>query len=137
MPEGDVISSEALLPTPVEETRRFVLTTGVPQFAEAKYKLVSQSDNTVVLARRYLPGLVQRICILVIVLVVIAQYGATKFTAVAALGWVAILVMLLYRRQETLTLDLRPEGDGTRVIAVGNASKKGRAVIANVLGQTA
>lgn len=136
MPEGAQIATEATVPESVEEVRRSIMLRGVAAMSEAKYKLADQGDHSFAFARRYLPRLARSICIVLVVLAVFVQTGnGGEASPALAIGWIAIAVMIFYRRTETLILDLRAAGNGTRITVAGAISKKGRVALGQVSAQ--
>jgi hypothetical protein len=134
MPEGSSIGDEVAVHRPPDDVYRELLVAGVPAMQRANYQLVSKDDNSVVFGRRYLPRAALQACILVVIVVAMVQSSnGGQATPALALGWIAILTMIFYRRVERLTLDLRPAENGTQVIVVGSISKRARAVLGTLL----
>ena len=134
MPEGTTVAVEATLAQDVDEVRRGVLLRGVPAMSEAKYKLSDQGEHSFVFARRYLPRVARNFCVFLVVLAVIVQSSnGGQASPALALGWMAILAMIFYRRTENVGVDIRPVEGGTRVVAAGMASKQGRAALDGIM----
>lgn len=99
-----------------------------------RYRVSDTAQQRVVFVRRYLPSQVLRLGLVVVAVgVLISSTSGHAQPAYAVAVWIAIFGMSFYRRSETLTIDLQPDGTGTRLTVIGHASKTAAKVLEEVL----
>jgi hypothetical protein len=133
MPGGTLLTRELRYPgeAPGSVQARLLepLSSGL---SHAGYKLADHGPETIRYERRYLPANARNFCLVVIVLVLGANFNSPN-AGIAVLGWVAIGFLVFYRRREALAVTLRAVDGGTSATIAGHVNGKGRAVIDELL----